>query len=502
MVTATHEEDLPIWLRPRAIVLFVAGMTLIRFAVAASTGLVRDEGYYTFWSLFPGLGYLDHPPMIAWLIALGRALLGEGEAGVRLFAVLATPAISFALWRTGVVLLDRRTAGLAVIWYNLTIAGGLLFIAVPDPPAVAFWALAIWAVAEFAARRNANWWLAAGVFAGLALLSKYTSFFLGVGLLLYLVTSRERLGWLRLWQVWAGGALALLIFLPNLIWNASNGWASFAHQGQRLDRYGLSFGSMPSNLGDLIAGQALATGLFLFILIVIGSVAFFSRARIAGRDGLALPVLTSLPILLYFAGYTAIYRVEANWLLPVWPMLSLAGAWAAAHIRPKSPVAAAPMALLGWAQAPVGVVLLGLIYAQALWQPFVLGQAIDRTRDMRGWAGVQEAVAALADSNGATWIATARDYGLAGELAAYARFSGDGRPVRPLDDPRRYTFLPPLAPGLAEEPALFVAAVDTPAEVPLQWFEVATRIGTVERRQPNDLLERFDVFLVSGLRSP
>ena len=78
----------------------------------------------------------------------------------------------------------------------------------------------------------------------------------GAGLLLWLVTSRERLGWLKLWQVWAGGVVALAVFLPNLIWNAGNGWASLAHQGQRLEGYGLSFGSMPDNLLDLLAGQA------------------------------------------------------------------------------------------------------------------------------------------------------------------------------------------------------------------------------------------------------
>jgi hypothetical protein len=61
-----------------------------------------------------------------------------------------------------------------------------------------FWALTVLAIAEFVRSRNANWWLVAGLFAGLGLLSKYNVVFLGAGILLYLMTSRERLAWLRL----------------------------------------------------------------------------------------------------------------------------------------------------------------------------------------------------------------------------------------------------------------------------------------------------------------
>lgn len=500
MATDAQDPDLPFWLRPGTIAAFVAALTVLRFTLAASTGLVRDEGYYTFWSFAPSAGYLDHPPMIAWMIAVGRALLGEGEAGVRLFAVLSTPAISFAMWRTGRLLWDARIAGLAVIWYNLTLAGGLLFIAVPDPPSVTFWALAIWTVAEFGRGRNANWWLVAGLFAGLALLSKYTSFFLGAGLLLYLVASRERLQWFRLWQVWAGGLIALLVFLPNLIWNAQNSWASFAHQGQRLSSYGLSFGSMPGNFGDLVAGQALATGLFLFILIVVAVAAFLLRRDVPGRAELALPVFTSLPIVLYFIAYTAQFRVEANWLLPVWPMLSLAGAWAAVRIRPKGWPLAVPLALLRWAQAPVGLVLLGLIYAQAMWQPFALGQAIDRTRDMRGWDVMRAEVEALAAATGASWIASAADYGLAGQLASYGRFAGSALAVRAVDDPARWSFLAPVDAALLSQPGVLVLPAWAPAELPLQFFSEAVPAGEARRIQASngEELERFRVYRVNG----
>ena len=399
-------DNLPFWLRPPALIAFVVAVLAIRFLVAGSTGLVRDEAYYTLWSLHLSPGYLDHPPMVAWLIAAGRALLGNGELAVRLFPVLSAAIVAFAVYRTGRLLFDAATAGLAVIWFTLTVATGLLFLATPDAPVVAFWALAVWAVAEFVARRNANWWLVAGLFAGLALLSKYTAFFLGAGLVLYLVTSRERRAWLGLWQLWAGGALALLILAPNLIWNAQNGWATFAFQGQRLGGYGTSLGSMLGNLGELIAGQALALGIFLFVFLLVGMFVFFRRRDLPGRTNLALPVFIGLPMLIAFLVYTALYRVEANWLLPVWPMLSLAGAWAAVHVRPMGGFARPLLAAMRWAQAPLGALLVLLLYVQALWHPFPLPPLVDRTSDMRGWAALEAEVTALAAANELldTWI--------------------------------------------------------------------------------------------------
>jgi 4-amino-4-deoxy-L-arabinose transferase-like glycosyltransferase len=502
MATDTSERELPFWLRPPAILLFVAVMVAVRFIVAAQSGLVRDESYYTFWSFVPAAGYLDHPPMVAWMIGMGRALIGESEAGARLFPVLATAVISFAIYRTGRLLFDARTAGIAVIWYNLTVAAGLLFLAVPDAPSVTFWTMTGWAVAEFVARRNANWWLAAGLFAGLGLLSKYTTLFLGLGLVLYLVTSRERLGWLRLWQVWAGGALALAVFLPNIVWNAERGWASFAFQGRRLGDYGINFGSMLDNLGDLLAGQALATGVFLFLFVLAGIVVFFLRRDVPGRANLALPIFLSLPILLYFIAYTARFRVEANWPTPVWPLLSLVGAWAAVHLRPANAILGLLPGIGRWAQAPVGAVILGLIYAQTLWQPFALGQAIDRTRDMRGWDLMQAEVAQFAEANGAQWIATGGgDYGVTGALAAYGRFAGSALPVRQLDDPERWDFLPPLDPALLEAPALFVHSGSANVDFPKRYFGEAELVGEARRTQGanDEELERFAVYRVNGL---
>ena len=53
----------------------------------------------------------------------------------------------------------------------LLAAGGV--IVTPDTPSVLFWGLCGWSLTELHFSRNANWWLAVGIFAGLGLLSRF-----------------------------------------------------------------------------------------------------------------------------------------------------------------------------------------------------------------------------------------------------------------------------------------------------------------------------------------
>src|SRR4051794_1464129 len=48
--------------------------------------IVSDEAVYWSWSRHPAAGYLDHPPMVAYLIGLSTKLMGSTPLGVRFFA--------------------------------------------------------------------------------------------------------------------------------------------------------------------------------------------------------------------------------------------------------------------------------------------------------------------------------------------------------------------------------------------------------------------------------
>lgn len=482
------------WLNLPALALLLLVLTVLRVFVAGHTGLAFDEGYYTFWSERLQPGYLDHPPAVAAMIAAGRALLGDNELGVRIFSIVSGLLLSGLLWRLGVLLLGRRAAILAVILYNTAPVAALGIITTPDPPSTLFWTATLWAVAEFVASRrpgNPAWWLLAGVMAGLGLWSKYTVAFLAPGLLLYLLVSAERRQWLRLWQVWAGGVLALVVFSPVIWWNGQHGWASFTFQGRRTVLAGVDSNFL-GNLGDFLLGQALYMAPVLFVAAIVGAIACF--ARLGRARGLDLPVWTSLPALAYFAFHTLHAGVDGNWLMPLWPPLTLAAAWALLALSDRHRAwAIAALAL----QLTLGIVPMLAFYTQAVWQPWTLG-GLDRTNETRGWRPLQQQIDQLAAANGARWIATGTNYGVTGELAAYGLFAHSPYPVRQVDEPERWWFLPPLAPDIAGAPALFIRPEpnpDSPAP-PTGFFGQAKLLSVLRREGTGTPAEPWSVFLV------
>ena len=111
--------------------------------------------------------------------------------------------------------------------------------------------LAIWlASSRF---RTSEFRLAAALLllAGFGVLGKYTNLFLGLGFLLFLLSSRERRRWLLHWQLWAGGLLALLVLSPNIWWNLAHDWSGMLFQGRRIVTTAYA-SDMARNFFDLI----------------------------------------------------------------------------------------------------------------------------------------------------------------------------------------------------------------------------------------------------------
>lgn len=487
----TRDRAPPLQLSLKAVAIVVIGLTLVRLFVAAHSGLVFDEAYYTVWSERLAPGYLDHPPAVAVMIAIGRLLAGNSPLGVRFVAVLMSLALSGLIWRTGEVLFDRRTALIAVLWYNASPVAGLDFLTTPDPPSALFWMAAIAAVAEFMASRRRAWWLVAGIAVGLGLASKYTLAFLPLGLFLFLIVDRERRRWLLYWEVWAAVLLALLVFSPVIWWNATHGWASFLFQGRRTSgTAGLDFFA---NLADFVLGQALYMTPVLLGFAVAGAVLFFRAPGRPDRTTLALPLLTALPALAYFCYHTLHAQVDANWLIPLWPPLSLLAAYAAVALIERRPTLAG---LASAAQIGIGLAAMLLVYVQTFFHPLPLGP-LDPTGQTRGWAAIDARLVELADRHHARWVATTRDYGLTGEIASSMLFARAPLAVRQIDEAPRWAFLPPLDPKTLGWPALLVEATADGPKRPETRFGQVEQIATLSRPGAAGRLSTLNVYLVS-----
>jgi 4-amino-4-deoxy-L-arabinose transferase-like glycosyltransferase len=426
----------------------IVAMAGVHALVAALMPLSEDEAYYRLWGLAPALSYLDHPPMVGWMIAAGRAVAGDDPLGIRLGAVLASLAGPFLLWRTAHILFGGEVARRAV-WFALAMpllaVGGVLIT--PDTPSVLFWGLAGWALAELHVSGRADWWLAVGLFAGLGLISKYSNLFVGAGIVAWLILLPANWHWLRSWQLWAGGALAACLALPVVIWNAEHGWASFAKQ---FGRVAANEGLTATYILELAGAYLALAGPIVAVLGIVGLWRVVAHAMAERDQASALLAASILPFLAYLLQHALHDRVQPNWAAPLYPALAVCAALAVAHARPS----AARERMAMWARWGIatGLLLSALLYAHTLRPLAKLPGVKDPTSQLRGWQAFASQVDDLRAANGACWIATS-SYGTTGQLAHTLR----GRvPVLQLDEPLRYVHLPRPDRSVLECPALYV----------------------------------------------
>src|ERR1700675_1969217 len=215
-----------------AVAALVAALTALRVIYASQIDLRTDEAYYWTWSKENVLSFLDHPPMIAWFIRFGTAIFGDTSLGVRfagILAMLVTQLLLADIVRR--VTHDVRAVVFAVLMPEAALYYGLLMAKVsPDTAMIPFAVAMLWALIRLHESGDARWWLAAGLFAGLALLSKFTAVMLAPAVLAFALVPDWRRRWLFSPYPWAAALIAIIVFSPVLIWNGQHDWASFRFQ--------------------------------------------------------------------------------------------------------------------------------------------------------------------------------------------------------------------------------------------------------------------------------
>ena len=378
-------------------------LTLLRLWAAATLPLSADEAYYWTWSHALAPGYLDHPPMVALWMRAGTLLAGEGALGLRLLGPLSAAAGSVLLARAAGLLSPGAGVPAAALFNGTLLLGVGAVTMTPDTPLVFFWTLALWALARLLATGDGRWWLAVGAASGLALDSKYTGGFLGIGIIAWLGwVPRLRRWFISLW-LWAGGALALALFAPVLAWNAGHGWVSLLKQGGRTGDWDPA-GAL-RHLGELLAGQVgLATPL-VFLLLAAG---IWTAARRAWRRDPAWSLLAALtlPGLAVFVQHAVGDRVQANWPAILYPAAAIAaGALGGRLWRPA---------------AGLGLLLTAAATLQGAAAPLALPRRLDPTLiRLGGWDTLGRDADALRAGSGVGYLA-AEGYGTAALLAWWA----------------------------------------------------------------------------------
>ena len=223
-----------------AMILLIVVTAVARLAIAAVIGLGVDESYTVSNARHLSLSYFDHPPLSFWIVWATVQLTGsEAPVVVRLPFIFLFAGTTWLMYLLTSVLFDPRAGLWAAVTLNLsavfTISTGGWIL--PDGPLMFFMLAAALCLTRplFSTGRTEGWiwWPAAGALLGVAALAKYHAALMGLGIVLFVVTSRQQRHWLRHPAPYVGAAISVLVFAPVLIWNYEHDWISFLFQSGR-----------------------------------------------------------------------------------------------------------------------------------------------------------------------------------------------------------------------------------------------------------------------------
>ena len=389
--------------RPVAVVAAVQLVVLL--ALAGRYGFHRDELYFLEAGRHIALGYVDQPPLVAYLARAQTALFGDSVVAIRVVPALVS-AVSVVL--AGVLARElgggRRAqvvaaAAVGAAGFVLAI-GHLLSTATFD---FAFWMAGIVLATRMLRTGDARLWLGFGVVAGLALWNKHLVVLLAVALVVALAIERRR-DLLRPRWLLVGAAVASVLAAPTLWWQATNGWPQLEMAGALADRIG------GENRAMLLPLQVLLLGPFLLPLLVAGIRWLYRRAAGGAVFRPLLWAYVAALVLTFVSGGRPYYP------LPLAAAVVVAGVVAWEHRAPRRAV--------GLVVATVAVSLplsLPVLPVDVLaWTP--IGEINDTQVEQIGWPElvdqVAEVVAALPVADGEVVI-LAGTYGEAGALDRY-----------------------------------------------------------------------------------
>jgi 4-amino-4-deoxy-L-arabinose transferase-like glycosyltransferase len=481
--SAAARRDSVLWLAPRGVAALFLIWLLSRWALDALRELVPDEAYYWVWSRHLALSYLDHPPVIAYLIRLGTTLLGNTEIGVRFLMGLMTAGTVLILTLTARRFVgDSRAASFVPIALlcspMIAVVGS---IATPDTPACFFQSAALASVlgvfsANSSKGRRRLCWIAFGICMGLALYSKYTSVLLGLAVFLAMVSCREgRREFLTAWP-WLAAILVAVVFSPVIIWNSRNHWASFEFQ----IRHGITSGdsAVVRNLLDYIGGQvAICTPVLIGVCIAAQAV-YWRRKN--NSMGVRILLFSATVPLIFFGWSATRRRVEANWpMFAYFPAVILYAKYLAEEWTP---------ARVFWAEVAIKIAIVATIaihFPQLFWKisPKIGSPQWD---NMFGWRDL--AVTEIDPLRLGSPVFTA-DYEYAAELSFYL----PKQPVVwPLIDPARATafdFFEEYPSPQSFARVLLVRRLPRGYDAPAEWPALGSGFVISDLRDPSQYRE-------------
>jgi uncharacterized membrane protein len=328
----------------RWVALFALLKLGLHLATASNYGWHIDELYFIAASKHLDWGYVDYPPLVPLLARLDQALFPGSLVALRALPALAGAAIvvltALIARELGASPRAQAWAALMALLSPMFIGANVLFHTTTFDQLT--WTVAFFVFVRLLREPDPRLWLVLGAAIGVGLETKFTIVALPVAMLAGLLVTRQRAMLLSPWP-WAGAALALVMLVPNLVWQSSHDWISL--------QYALSHRGHTDGPIAYWVQQILLIGPLFLVPCVLGLLALRKDPRFAPLLYVALAV----ELIFFVAGGKSYY------VGPILPIAYAAGAlWLDARLRTRvtSGVAVAASLALTLVLLPIEVPIL------------------------------------------------------------------------------------------------------------------------------------------------
>ncbi|HTT87682.1 MAG TPA: glycosyltransferase family 39 protein [Acidimicrobiales bacterium] len=404
-------EELPaLW---RAGVLTVAAaFVALELAVSARYGFHRDELYFLACARHLSWGYVDQPPLVPAVAWLATHVLGTSPTSLRTLPALAGGSTVVLAALMARELGGRRRAQVLAALATATSPQVLAACHLLSTTAfdLFFWAAISFVVLRLLRTGDQRLWPAVGILAGVGLMNKINVVFLLAGVVVAFLISGRR-GWLRSPWLWAAGGLAVVLWLPDIVWSAQHDWAavSMLHS---LHRENSSLGASI----EFVPSQLLVVGPVLVVFWLAG-------LRRLLRSPFAKPLGTAYLVLLVLYTVTGAkpYYLAGMYFV----LFGAGGVWAEARLERRT----SPRGLRRWVALMLGGLLVALPLALPVLPEGTLATSSwegNINKDLSatvGWPAFVRQIAGIADAlpphQRADPVVFTGDYGAAGAIDLY-----------------------------------------------------------------------------------
>jgi hypothetical protein len=352
-------------------------------------GFHRDELQFLSDARLLDWGYVSYPPMTSFLEHILLSIFGLSLVGLRLFSVIAQTLVIVVS-----ALMARDLGGRRLAQVTTALAVALSPIPIFEATefqytsfALLWWVLVSWFTVRLLKTDNPRWWLAIGAALGLGLMTKYAIVFYIAGILVGMALSPARKYFASKW-FWGGVAVALLIFLPNLIWLIRHHFISYTFL-QHIHTRDVAAGRAKGYLRDQFR---VCANLFAAPVWLIGLYSFLRDRRLRMAAFMYL-----VPLLVFWVNQGRFYYVAE-----AYPLLLAMGAVTSERWLARIP---------RWSQFAVEAVFFaGLFFIGGFffagWVPLASSGplrdfAFNHSDDLReevGWDDLVKTVASIRDS--------------------------------------------------------------------------------------------------------